>query len=145
MIGSIVAQNKSFSDAAKTPRDTSHRSEEAKKYSAKVSSQRPAQRVAASKEQVSQASASTGSRPKGSFEGLMHSSSTMLQFNGAGYSKKSLQAARYSKKESFKPSPVAGSFTSDKRYSIMNNYSSMTSDGSSSDRLSAIIKNNSLF
>ena len=143
MIGSIVAQNKSFSDAAKTPKDTSHRSEEAKKYSAQVSSQRPAQKVAASKEQISQTSKPTGSRPKGSFEGLMHSSSTMLQFNGAGYSKKSLQTARYSKKDSFKPLPAASSFTSDKTYSIMNNYSSMMSEKSSSERIANIIKNNS--
>lgn len=144
MIGSIVGQNKHFSDAAKTPKDTSYRGEQSQRVSAQVSSRSSSQRTSVPRS-AGTAKVSGGSGAKPSFEGLMSGSSTMLQFKGSGYDKKSAQTARYAQKPNYSTVSSPHSFTSDKRYSIMDNYSCMTSEKSSSDRLSSIIKNNSLF
>ncbi len=145
MIGSIVQQNKSLSDAGKTPKDTSPRVDAAKKVSAKVSSEKViAKAVGDSRGQVSR---STGNKIKGSFQGLNTSPGTVLQFKNTGYDSKVNQLKRYNK--SFQSTSRGNfdlnSFTSNKNYSIMNNYSSVSMENSSSDRLNKIVKKNMMF
>ena len=145
MIGTIVGQNRSLSDAAKTPKDTSPRKEEATRYSAQVSSSSNSKNVV-TRSQTTVAK-STGKAIKASFEGLTHGSSTVLQFNGVGYDRKSNQTARYNKSfQSHESNRIsAGSFTLNKNYGIMDNYSSMTVKDSSSDRLGNVVRNNMMF
>jgi hypothetical protein len=143
MIGNIVDQNKSLSDAGKAPKDTSSRNASAQKYSAKISSSKMTNKQVLT-ESRGQASKQTKSVARGSLEGYHAGSSTMLQFKNVGYDSKKNQIARFSNKNiSNNSHSFSGkSFTSNKNYSIMNNYSSMTFEKSSSDRLSNIIRNN---
>ena len=146
MIGSIVQQNKSLSDAGKTPKDTSPRLDAAKKASAKVSSEKVTAKEAVG-DSRGQVSRSTNNKMKGSFQGLNTSPGTVLQFKNTGYDSKINQLKRYNK--SFQSTSNgnfgSNSFTSNKSYSIMNNYSSVSAENSSSDRLSKIVKNNMMF
>jgi hypothetical protein len=146
MIFGAGDQNKRLSSAAGRPKDTSHRKENANTYSAKISSSKSsaAKTVGESKTTVRK---SNSDKLRGSYEGLQHSSSTVLQMNGVGYDNKSLQNARYNKNQishnnhrfNFNMSPI------DKNYSIMDNYSSMSATGSSSNKISNIVKNNMMF
>jgi hypothetical protein len=146
MIGNIVDQNKSLSEAGKTPKDTSSRNADSQKYSAKISSSKMTNKQVLA-ESRGQASKQTKKVPRGSLEGYHASSSTILQFKNVGYDSKKNQIARFSDKHISNNSHSFSnkSFTSNNKYSIMNNYSSITSENSSSDRLSNIIRNNSLF
>jgi hypothetical protein len=146
MIFGAGDQNKRLSDAASRPRDTSHRKENADNYSAKISSSKssPTKAVGESKNNIRQ---SNSDKLKGSYEGLQHSSSTVLQMNGRGYDNKSLQKARYNKNQishnnhrfNFNMPPI------DKKYSIMDNYTSSSATGSSSNKINNIVKNNMMF
>lgn len=144
MASSVVDQNKQLRAAAKTPRDTSGNKEASGKLSAKISSDTRKQTIRESKGQVTR---SSGKQVKGSFEGYSYARSAMLQFNGVGYDAKRQQLARYNKTfnsaGNFKNS--SNPFTVGQNYSIMNNYSSVTTEKSASDRLSKIVKANLMF
>lgn len=145
MIGSVKDQNSSLSQAGKTPKDTSSRKLDAGRYSAKVATSKMNSdtKLENSSNQVIR---KTGNKIKGSYEGLMYSPSTVLQFNGTGYDRKSNQQARFSKNtSSFQGQRVNNSFTSKNNYSIMDNYSGSTSKDSSSFRLTNIVKSNMEF
>lgn len=146
MLTGANQQNKSLRDAAAQPKDTSHRLRNATSYSAKVS--------ASSRSQKADSNASTvnmdktaSRRIQGSYEGLMHSSSTVLQANGVGYDNKNLQKARYDKKFAYHSAGNANNnfLLRNKNYSIMDNYSSSTMKDSSSSRLSSIVETNMMF
>lgn len=142
MIRSIGDQNKHLSDAAKTPKDTSPRLANANKYSAKIVSSVSAEHRPDS-DIGGQNIRHTGNKIKGSLEGLHNGSSTVLQFSNYGYDAKAAQKSRFKEKSSLKElSLKSNSFTLNKNYSIMNNYSSLTIEKSSSDRLTNIIRNN---
>jgi hypothetical protein len=147
MASNIVNQNKALSDAGKTPRDTSHRDRAAQSYSAKVTSTRPASVQAESQADGQMQIRSSGNTIKGSYEGLNHSSPTVLQFNDTGYDDKSNQGARFNKNfaSHASGSVSASTFTNSKNSGIMDNYSSVTTKDSSSDRLSGIVNNNMMF
>lgn len=146
MPASIVDQNKALSSAAKTPKDTSKRGDESLKYSAKVSSSKLSSKSSSSEPQQ-RIQRSSGKVIKGSYEGLMNGSSTVLQFKGSGYDSKAAQSAKMS--SNFQSHNTArfgfNSFTSNKNYSIMNNYTSITGRDTSSGRLSEIVRNNMNF
>lgn len=144
MASSVVDQNKQLRAAAKIPKDTSGIKEESGKLSAKISSDTRKQKVVESKGQVTR---SSGKQVKGSFEGYSYARSAVLQFNGVGYDSKRHQSARYGKTFNYASnSKTSGNaFTNNQKYSIMNNYSSVTTESSSSDRLSKIVKSNMSF
>lgn len=146
MIFGAGDQNKRLSSASNKPRDTSHRKHNADKYSAKISSNQSNNNktIAESRQTLRHGNSD---KVKGSYEGLMHSSSTVLQANGRGYDNKSLQKARYNKtfnshnnhRFNFSMPPT------DKNYSIMNNNTSISAYKSPSDKISNIVKNNMMF
>jgi hypothetical protein len=143
MASSVVDQNKRLSEAAKTPRDTSGNKQESNKLSAKISADSRKHTVTESKAQVTR---SSGKQVKGSFEGYGYARSTVLQFNGSGYASKQQQSARYNKAYPSASNGISlNSFTSSKNYGTMNNYTSMTTPSSSSERLSKIVKANQMF
>jgi len=147
MILSVKDQNKKLAEAAKQPKDTSHRSINAHQYAAKVSSSKsPARNVV--QESREKVNSSKNSEPvRGSFEGLENSSSAHIIMNESGYSGRRHQTARYSGKAQNKLGGTLNfnSFTKETKASIIDNYSSSTMKDSSSDRLSKIIKNNMMF
>lgn len=148
MIGSVVDQNKSLSGAANSPKDTSHRNDQSNKYSAKIAagSSRGSDLITGDPKLNKNIIKTSAKKIKGSFEGLDTGTSAVLQFNGSGYDNPSVQKARYGNKPTHtSSSSFKNSFTLNKNYSIMNNYSSMTTQGSSSNRLSDIVKNNMMF
>lgn len=144
MASSVVDQNRQLSAAGKTPKDTSGNKQESTKLSAKISADNRKTTIRESKTQVTR---SSGKQVKGSFEGYSYARSAVLQFKGAGYDAKRQQTARYNKGfPSLMDSPAtSNSFTSSKKYGTMNNYTSMTVEKSSSDRLSKIVKANQMF
>jgi hypothetical protein len=146
MIFGAGDQNKKLSSAAGRPKDTSYRKQNADAYSGKISSSKSSanKTIGESKATVRK---SNSAKLKGSYEGLQNSSSTVLQMDGVGYDNKAIQNARYNKNQvshnnenfNFNMAPV------DKNYSIMDNYSSMSATGSSSNKISNIVKNNMMF
>lgn len=148
MIGSISGQNKMLSDAGSRPKDTSYRKTEANRYSARVSSDQRRQKSESRASNINM-DKTPAKVIKGSYEGLMYSKSTTLQQNGAGYDKKSLQSGRYNKKFAQQSdlgiAVAAAALPSNKGYGIINNYSSKSAVGSSSDRLNSIVQNNMMF
>lgn len=147
MISGANQQNKSLRNAAAQPKDTSHRLQKATSYSAKVSSTSRRERADSNASTVKM-DKKAAKRIQGSYEGLMHSSSTVLQPNGVGYDKKSLQTARYNKKFAYHQSSSMNnpsSLLNNKTYSIIDNYSSVTMKDSSSDRLNSIVQTNMMF
>ena len=147
MILGVKDQNKSLSTAGKQPKDTSHRSITANKYAAKIaSSKSPGKNVVSESRQKIQTSGKSD-KVKGSFEGLDNSRSAYIQMNNSGYASKAVQQARYSKDLTNKVNSNfnLNSFKLETKSSIINNYSSSTMKDSSSDRLSAIVKNNMMF
>lgn len=146
MIGNIKDQNKALSDAGKKPVDTSYRTDDAIKYSATVATSNR-QGKSENREANFQIKTDGAKKVRGSFEGLVGNRSAYLQPNGVGYDNKALQKARYSQSvhSSTKPNIDVGSLINSKNYSIMNNYSLVSSKDSSSDRLNNIVKNNMMF
>lgn len=146
MIGNIKDQNTSLSEAGKSPRDTSYRTDKSLSDSAEVSS---SSRVEKSENrQPNFKIKSDGAKKiKGSFEGYISNRSTHLQQNGVGYDNDKLKKARYSQPihTATKPNIDVSSLISSRKYSIMNNYALLSSKESSSDRLNSIVKTNMMF
>lgn len=137
----IKEQNKSLSDAAGTPKDTSPRRQKAEKESSEViyNQRSKTQDVENLKSNVLNASTKR-SRP--SFEGLSYAPSAHIQMNNSGYASPQMQKARYKEKDIPRNDYDLNNFTSSKRSDIINNYTSITQKDSSSDRLNNIIRNN---
>lgn len=147
MILGASNQNKNLSSQGLKPKDTSHRVTRVNKYSAKI-----AKSETGEKANVENAQAVTSRRPsdqvKGSYEGLDRGKSTVINMNGSGYDNPTNQQARNEKLN--RQNVVLSNrsdmdFNSSFRSSIINNYSGTTMQGSSSDRISKIIKTNNYF
>jgi|694.fasta_scaffold13956_3 hypothetical protein len=146
MLNSIGNQNKTLRNAASNPKDTSPRLAKSNEYSAKISGSKTSVNKD-EKQSIVNFDKSNTKKMQGSYEGLMHSASTVLQQNKVGYDNPSLQKARYNKdfaslnkaNFSFK---LNNNSTS---YSIMNNLSSTTAKDSSSYRLNAVVRANMMF
>jgi len=140
----IKEQNKSLSDAASTPKDTSPRKEKAQKDSNEVieAQRNKKQAVESSKESIKNAS-ETRTRP--SFEGLTYAPAAHIQMNNTGYANPQMQKARYAKKQILNNNFNYLNFTSGRKSSIINNYTSMTQKESSSYRINNIVQNNMMF
>lgn len=146
MIFGAKQQNESLSKAGNTPKDTSHRAHNAQKYSAKVVSDKNTS-IRESDGPKLQATKGGSDTVKGSYEGLMHSSSTVINTNNRGYDSKSLKTARYNKdfishnNHNFK----FDNSILDKNYSIMNNNNFSFKKNTSSSKINGIVKNNMMF
>lgn len=146
MIFGAKEQNDSLSKAGNTPKDTSHRKANAQKYSAKVVSDKNTKVKESNGPELKQTK-SGSDQIKGSYEGLMHSSSTVINMNNRGYDSKSLQTARYDKdfishnNHNFK----FDNSILDKNYSIMNNSNFSSKKNTSSSKINGIVKNNMMF
>lgn len=146
MIGSIKDQNDTLSSAGKTPIDTSYRTNDALKYSAKISSSTRGQNTE-SKQANYQVKTEGAKKIKGSFEGFVSNKSAYLQPNDVGYANRRNQTARYSQRVSAVNNSKFNNIglINSKNYSIMSNYSSISLKDSSSDRLNSIVKLNMSF
>jgi len=140
----IKDQNKSLSDAASKPKDTSPRREKAKNDSNDVVENQRNKQSAVENLQSSINNTSS-MRAKPSFEGLNYAPAAYIQVNNTGYSAEKAQKASYKKKENLNNSFNYKNFTSTRKSSIINNYTSMTEKESSSYRINNIIKNNMMF
>lgn len=151
----IISQNRELSNAGKTPKDTSPRVEKANQDSASVSSSKnPNSNINENKRKISNSARSaviTSGRP--SFEGYMNSSSAHISVNGSGYSNRSVQKARYKENNTQKfienKSNLLSALKTNSSSGIINrhsefNSSGVFSEGSSSQRISNILNNNSL-
>jgi len=147
MILGASNQNKNLSSQGLKPKDTSHRVTRVNKYSAKI-----AKSETGEKANIENPQAALPTRPsdkvRGSYEGLDKGKSTVINMDGSGYDNPTNQQAR---NEKLNKQNVVMSTRSDMDFnlgsksSIINNYSSMTMRGSSSDRISKIIKTNNYF
>jgi len=84
---------------------------------------------------------------RGSLEGLDNSKSAYLQASNAGYDNRALQAARYSSKEKNIQTQMGASFlfTNKQKSGIINNYTNLTLNNSSSDRMNKGLNINRYF
>lgn len=147
MIFGAKTQNETLKKAGSQPKDTSHRKENADRYSGKIVSQKNTKSKDFNDNKEIKKIDNGSDKLKGSYEGLMHSSSTTLQMSGRGYDSKSLQKARYDKsfashndnRFTFNNAPL------NKNYSIMDNYSSTSRGSSSSSAINNIVKKNNIF
>lgn len=146
MIFGARQQNSTLSVAGKITKDTSYRTENAKKVSAKVVSDKNTQSKEPTKpiETIKNIGAD---KQKGSYEGLMHSASTMIQPKNVGYDNKNLQKARYDKAINFLNNTNINNNISNSNsgYSIMDNYSKLKIVKNSSSIVNNIVKNNMRF
>lgn len=147
MIFGANAQNNDLKKAASQPKDTSHRKENAQRYSAKIINNKNTNSKDFNEYKETTVKNHGSDKLKGSYEGLMHSSSTTLQMSGRGYDSKGFQKARYNKdfashnNHNFK----FDSKSLDKSYSIMDDYSHSSTGKSSSSAIKNIVKRNNMF
>jgi hypothetical protein len=147
MILGASNQNKNLSSQGLKPKDTSHRVTRVNKYSAKIAKSQRGEKA-----NVESAQTATVRRPsdkiKGSYEGLDRGKSTVISMNGSGYDNPTNQQAR-NEKINRQNVPMSSrseiDFNSSSQSSIINNYTGMTMQGSSSDRISKIVKTNNYF
>lgn len=144
MIKAAKLQNTFLREAAAHPKNTSHRLENAIRYSAKVSSSMSATRSAEAFDTAIVNNAGTSRIIGGSLEGLNNGKSALLQPNGVGYDDTGLQFARYADKSLAigESGPSSNLLPTSKSYSIMDNYSSFTASGSSSSRIKSLVDAN---
>lgn len=148
MLFGASQQNKELQQAAGQPKDTSPRVEKALNYSGKISSSK---RSSESLTDSSEVRLSTGnSAPvKGSMEGYSYQKSAVIQPNNYGYANRQLQTARYQKSFQTHEAPYEGlplvDLQQNKHRARIDNYTSYSAEGSSSDRLNKIVKNNMQF
>jgi hypothetical protein len=145
MIFGARKQNSTLSAAGKITKDTSYRTESANKVSAKVVSDKNTLSKEPTKpiETVKNVGAD---KQKGSYEGLMHSSSTVIQPKNVGYDNKNLQKARYDKNVNFlNKTNINNMSNTNSGYSIMDNYSKLKIVKNSSSMINNIVKNNMRF
>lgn len=147
MIVGASNQNRALSSEGLKPKDTSHRVTRVNKYSAKIANSKTGEKA-----NTETAQAALPRRPadkmKGSYEGLDVGKSTVINMNGSGYDNPTNQQARNAKlsqKATVMSERTEVDFNSNSKYSIMNNYSGMTAEGSSSDRIRRVIKTNNYF
>jgi len=150
MILGADKQNKNLKEAAAKTKDTSPRVASSNKISARIASDKgnkSALDAASSRGTVHQSKQNlkTSDTLKFSKEGLMDGKSANIQMNGSGYMNKRLQLARYSKNFESHQSPfMQRNFTNIKQSGIVDNYSGVTQEGTSSNRMSAMQKLNTI-
>lgn len=150
MIFGANKQNKNLRDSSGKTKDTSPRKELANKYSAKIASDKGntvSQAAAEGKTvaQSSQKNATKSNNSRGSKEGLIDGNSTHIRMNDKGYLAKSAQKARYNKSFSTQPQNSSRSnFTNLNSRGIVNNYSGITQEKTSSSRLDIMSRLNKM-
>jgi hypothetical protein len=146
MIFGAGKQNSTLSAAGKITKDTSYRTESANKVSAKVVSDKNTQSKEPSKP-IDTIKNVGADKQKASYEGLMHSASTVIQPKNVGYDNKNLQKARYDKSINFlnKTNINNNISSTSSGYSIMDNYSKLKIVKNSSSMINNIVKNNMRF
>jgi len=145
MIFGSNQQNRTLKDAGSNPKDTSYRTANANKLSAKISKKDATSsiNIAASRDKL-ESDVKPKARP--SWQGYSDQKSTVLQLNGVGYANSSLQTARYNKHFITHNSGVnlSSPFTNSIKNGIINNYGFFSSKESSSYKLNSIINNNNI-
>ena len=143
------SSNSRLSNAAKAGKDTSPRKVRADKYSARVIT-KGGQKKPVTNDGSSERKGSKTIR--GSLAGLNNPNSNHIEMNNSNYNNKKHQAKRYNKKFYDTDSmPVVDAslknldFKNSKNYSIIDNYSEMTRDKSSSSLINTRVKNNMNF
>lgn len=150
MILGADKQNKNLREAAAKTKDTSPRTETSNRYAARIASGKGNKRTVDSANAKDTAYQSrknlkTSDTIKWSKEGLMDNKSAYVQMNGSGYANKKIQLARYSKNFETHKSPfMQKDFTNIKQSGIVDNYSGVTQEGSSSSRIKAMQKLNTI-
>lgn len=154
-------QNKNLVKAASKKIDTSSRTRTSNAYAAKIATSKTS-----SKSESSTGDMTVSSRPqnsseqsdvmKGSYEGLVNQSSTLIQMDGQGYDNPGFQYARY-KRKSTDPSDLrrlsrnsiknklSNTQLSFNKSDIINNYSSIESGNSVSNRMREYLMTNNMF
>lgn len=151
MLLNIGNQNKTLSDAASRPKDTSHRTKTSNEYAARIASKKNTSSgtddsgiSSVAHEKRSQIRSSD--QIKGSYEGLDKSSRADIVMNNSGYLNKDFQTARNNKKyaehTSLKTSDQQ--FTKSNFLDIMNNISGISRNGSSSSLVQEMNRKNNL-
>lgn len=143
-------QNKNLRSAAKIKSNPTAKTKTANHYAAAISSSNTGGSSGKSNTVHQSRQKINDGKPdpmKGSFEGLDTGKSAYIQPNGVGYANPNLQTARYGNRNK-NIIPARGSslsFTNSGFKGIMDNYSNSTMSGSSSDRMSSILKMNRFF
>jgi hypothetical protein len=143
------SSNSSLSASASARKDTSPRKARADKYSARVITN-GGQRKPITGSGDSQRRGSKTIR--GSLAGLNNPNSNHIELNNSNYGSKNLQTKRYNKEYyDLNRLPKVDSdlkslnFKNSKNYSIIDNYSGMSREKSSSDLINGIVKSNMSF
>lgn len=150
MILGADKQNKNLREAAAKTKDTSPRIKSSNNYAAKIASGKGDKRSANAADAKDTAHESkknlkTSDTVKWSKEGLMNEKSTLIQMNNSGYANKKNQLARYSKSFETHKSPfMQRDFTNTQQSGIVDNYSGFTQESSSSSRIKAMQKLNTI-
>jgi len=156
MIFDALNQNRSLDAAAQAAKDTRPRVDVANEASKKTSEGKGAQETALSKGRKRMASSETQARPlpRPSLEGFVNSPSAHIAFNNTGYTNPSLQKQRYqktnvqefvnNKKNMFSSMKTLDSGIMDRAMTSLN-YTNRSSSGSSSQRISDIVRTNNTF
>lgn len=147
MIYDAGSQNRQLSEAGTKPKDTSHRTEAAVRYSGNVTKASKSTNDLTEDSDV-KFSPSKSAPTKASWEGYSDSRGTLLQPNNFGYANQAIQSARYKNKNDITEATNNSipSIGNNKQLSgIMTNYSSFTMKDSSSEKVNQIVKNNNMF
>lgn len=154
-------QNKNLAKAASRKIDTSSRTRTSNAYAAKIATSKNSSKSESSTRDMTVSSRSQNSSEqsdvmKGSYEGLVKQSSTLIQMDGQGYDNPGFQSARY-KKKTTDPSDLrrlsrnsiknklSNTQLSFNKGDIITNYSSIESGNSVSNRMKEYIMTNNMF
>jgi len=143
------SDNSRLSSSADARKDTSPRKARADKYSARVITNGGQKKPITGNGDSERRGSKT---IRGSLAGLNNPNSNHIELNNSNYGNKNLQTKRYNKEHYDSNNlPKVDSdlksldFKNSKNYSIMDNYSGMTREKSSSDLINAMVKSNMSF
>lgn len=149
MASGIQNQNKTLADAAKTPKDTSHRTVTSNRYAARIASNKNSssgsdQTASSSTTSAPRAKINSSDKIKGSWEGLDKGARADIVMNNTGYLNDQIQTARKTLKSASHKSVnfTANAFTGAKKLDIINNNTMATHANSSSSKIKEIVKRN---
>lgn len=151
MIFGADNQNKNLRIASNIKSNPTAKTRTANHYSAAISTSKTTAQSASARTQQTVAHQSRqnlndgkADPVRGSMEGLDNGKSTYVQMSDRGYDSKSIQTARYADKQKSMPQQSGASFlfTNKEKQGIINNYSGITSGGSSSDLMSKNLRMN---
>ena len=152
MIYGAKVQNKTLKAAASDRIDTSPRVQKSTQLSAKVSGSTMPGRITGGENKVNHNPVATknsmghlSGKPRGSMEGLVKNSSTMIQMNGTGYLNPRFQKARYSQSQKFQGIDTNKHFTNIKKSGKIDKHSSIAAMNSSAYKMNSKLQVQKIF